>query len=115
MGHKYASLREAIDHLAFHFLPEKAAGIDAVFQLQFTGDGGGSWYLVVRDQSLQVAEGTYGEPSIAITVSAQNWLSVINDETSPMTLFMQGKLKFDGDLGLAMQMRELFSRERRQP
>ena len=44
--------------LPHRFKPEKAAGIDVVAQLNLTGANGGDWVVTIKDQKLQVKEGT---------------------------------------------------------
>ena len=44
--------------LPARFKPEKSAGIDVVAQLNITGANGGDWVVIIRDQKLQVKEGT---------------------------------------------------------
>lgn len=110
MSTAYQSIQEAISNLDRHFLAENALGVDTVFQLQFTGEGGGDWYLIVKESALKVVSGVHDNPPVCITVSAEDWLSVINGETKPVNLFMQGRLKLTGDMGLALQFQNLFSR-----
>lgn len=106
---RFDSIQEAIDKLPDFFLPENADGVDAVIQLEFFGDGGGDWYLTVRDNTLNVSEGKSIDPTMTVTASAEDWLKVANDEASPMSLLMQGKIKLQGDMGLAMKFQSMFS------
>ena len=48
--------------LPVRFKPEKAAGIDVVAQLNLTGAKGGDWVVTIKDQKLQVREGTTPRP-----------------------------------------------------
>ncbi len=107
---RFKSLQEAIDKLPEFFQPENADGIDAVIQLEFSGDGGGNWYLTVKDNTLNVSEGNIDDPTMTVTAAAEDWLKVANDEASTMSLLMQGKIKFQGDMGLAMKFKNLFSK-----
>jgi len=36
------------------FDPNKATGIDAVVQLNISGDNGGDWYLIIKDKKLEI-------------------------------------------------------------
>ena len=40
------------------FKPEKTAGIDVVAQLTVIGENGGNWVITLKNQKLQVKEGT---------------------------------------------------------
>lgn len=109
MSIRFKSLQEAIDKLPEFFQPENAEGIDAVIQLEFFGDDGGNWYLTVKDNALNVSEGNSDNPTMTITAAAEDWLKVANNEASPMSLLMQGKIKLQGDMGLAMKFQNMFS------
>jgi len=109
MAIRVDSIQQAVDNLQDYFLPENAENVDAVIQLEFLGDGGGNWYLTIKDQTLLVSEGNANDPTMTLTVAAVDWLKVANKETSPMALVMQGKLKLNGDMNMAMKFQEMFS------
>ena len=45
--------------LPARFKPEKAEGIDVIAQINVTGLEGGNWTVTIKDQKLQVTEGTH--------------------------------------------------------
>ncbi len=103
------SVEEVFSRMPEAFNPERAQGVDAVFQFRITGNDGGSWYVIVRDGECRVEEGTHHEPRVTLTMSAEDWLAMINRELTGMKAFMTGKLKVSGDLMLAQRFYELFS------
>jgi putative sterol carrier protein len=109
MGTKYSNIQEVVDGISSRFLPGNAPEIDAVFQFDFTGEGGGNWYMTVKDQSLTVSEGVCENPTITLTVAADDWLKIMNGESNPALLMMKGRLKISGDMGLAMKFQQMFS------
>ena len=86
-----------------------AQGLDAVFQFDISGNEGGSWNLIVKDASCRVREGTHSAPTVTLSMSAEDWVSMVNKELNPMQAFMSGKLKVSGDIMLAQRIPELFS------
>lgn len=44
-----------------------------------------------------------------IGLSAENMQSLMSGDLNPMMAFMSGKLKVDGDMGVAMKLQKLFS------
>jgi len=43
-----------------------------------------------------------------ISISLENFNKLMNGDLNPMTAFMMGKLKVDGDMGVAMKLTSLF-------
>ncbi len=106
---KAASVEDVFASMPQYFMPEQAAGLNAVLQLDITGEGGGKWNLTVADEKLHVAEGVAAAPSMTLTVAAADYLSLINGDASPMALFMTGKVKVRGDMQLALKLQTLFN------
>jgi putative sterol carrier protein len=42
-------------------------------------------------------------------MQASEWLDIANGEANAMALFMQGKIRVSGDIGLAMKMQTMFN------
>jgi len=106
----YSSIADVIDSYPDRFLPSEASGVDGVVQLDLTGDGGGVYQLIIRDQQLTVEEGPHEDPTVTVTVPAEAWLRVNNGEVSAMALMMQGKLKVKGSLPMATTFQSMFQR-----
>jgi len=105
---RFNSISEVIASYPDRFKPEVAQDTNAVVQLCITGEDGGMYHMVIQEGTLVVEEGTYDDPTLTATVDAEDWLRVNNGEVSPMTLLMQGKLKFSGSLPMALKFRSMF-------
>lgn len=90
------------------FIPEKAAGLDAVIQFKFTGEEPGEWYSVIKDGKVTVEKGTHGSPKMTLTADSADYVKIFTGELDGMQAFMQGKLKLAGDLNLAMKLTQMF-------
>lgn len=99
-------MQKAIDA----FLPQNAAGIDALIQLHLTGDQGGDWSVTIRDQTLTVDEGVRPNANLTFKANTQDLFSVVNGQLSPMQAVLSGKVQFQGDISLAMRLLEVFRR-----
>ena len=81
--------------------------------MELTGEGGGSYYMVVQDQEMEIHEGTHESPTVTVKTSADNWLKINNGDASAMSLMMFGKLKVKGSLPLATKFQTLFGPPRK--
>ncbi len=90
------------------FLPEKAEGVDAIIQLDLSGDNGGQWWFRVADGKCEVHEGTTDNPAMTLSATADDLYSVFTGETNAVSAFMQGKIKVGGDMSLALKMQTMF-------
>ena len=103
------TVKETFDAMTGRFKADKAAGTNAVIQYDISGDGGGTWHAVIKDGACAVNEGPATSPNLTLQMSAQDWLDMTAGKQSGQMLFMSGKLKLKGDMGLAMKLGSLFS------
>jgi putative sterol carrier protein len=82
--------------------------MNAVFQFEITGEGGGSWNASIKDGTGQVAEGKNASPTVTLTMASDTWLGIVNKTVNPIQAFMGGKLKLNGNMMLAQKMQDLF-------
>ncbi|KAA0280452.1 MAG: short-chain dehydrogenase, partial [Chloroflexi bacterium] len=90
------------------FIPEKAAGLDAVIQFKFTGAEAGEWYATIKDGKCEVAKGMHASPKMTLTADSADYIKIFTSEIDGMKAFMEGKLKLAGDLNLAMKLTQMF-------
>jgi len=103
------TVKETFDAMTSRFKADKAAGTNATIQYDISGDGGGTWNAVIKDGACAVSEGAASNPNLTLQMSAQDWLDMAAGKQSGQMLFMSGKLKLKGDMGLAMKLGSLFS------
>jgi putative sterol carrier protein len=104
-----ATVKETFDAMAGRFKADRAAGTNAVVQYDISGEGGGTWHAVIKDGTCAVAEGAGTNPALTLQMAAQDWLDMTSGKQSGQMLFMSGKLKLKGDMGLAMKLGSMFS------
>lgn len=91
------------------FNKDASKGLNAVYQFDLSGDGGGKWHVIIADQQCQVKEGAHASPNITISMTAPDYLDLVNGKLNGQVAFMTGKLRIAGDMGLAMRMQSLFA------
>jgi putative sterol carrier protein len=104
-----ATVKESFDAMPSRFRPDKASGTSAIIQYDVGGDGGGTWHAVIKDGACTVNPGAAQNPNLTLSISAQDWLDMLTGKQSGQMLFMSGKLKVKGDMGLAMKLGSMFS------
>ena len=102
------TVQETFDAMSARFRADKASGTNATIQYEISGDGGGTWNAVIKDGSCAVSQGAAAAPSLTLQMSAQDWLDMLSGKQSGQMLFMSGKLKVKGDMGLAMKLGSMF-------
>lgn len=103
------NVREIFARISEVFNADAARGVDAVFQFEITGDGGGVWNVIIKDGTCNVQEGAGDSPTVTMTMSTDTWLGIVNRQLNGIQAFMSGKLKVRGDMMLAQRYQNLFS------
>jgi putative sterol carrier protein len=99
---------DLISQMPTAFIPEKASGLNAVIQFHFSGAEPGEWNAEIKNGTLKVEKGVHAKPTISVTADSADYIKIFTHELDPMQAFMQGKLKLQGDLNLAMRMSQFF-------
>ena len=90
------------------FNAENAEGIDATVQFHITGEGGGDYVMVIKDQDMAISKGTAEQASMTVTSTFQDWMDMNLGKTNPMVSIMSGKVEIKGSVPLAMKFQSLF-------
>jgi len=102
------TIEQLFSEMEGKFKADKAAGITATFQFNITGDGGGVWHAKIADGAAVFGEGEVEGANCTITSTADDWVKIVSGSMNPQMAFMTGKLKVQGDLGLATKLGTLF-------
>lgn len=88
------------------FKPEKAKDIDVTVQIIITGSELDEWIVIIKNQNLEVKEGRRPSPTLTLEMAREDYMDLINGRISAEKAFLLGKLKFKGNIGLALKLRE---------
>ena len=105
-------LDEIFHRMPTLFRPDRAGNTNAVIHWTITGrpDGGSDTYeIVIADGECKLSESADNEPKLALTMGPADFLKVTAGVGNPVMMFMTGKLKAKGDLGLAANIANLFN------
>ncbi len=90
------------------FNPAAAEGVNAIVQITLSGEDGGTWVVNIADGKAAVTQVPVENPTMALTMDAQDYMDMVSGKLNPMNAFMQGKVKLQGDMGLAMKFQNMF-------
>jgi putative sterol carrier protein len=79
--------------------------IGAVYKFVLSGDNGGTWVVNMKDNP-GVTEGD-GNAQCTIKMDAKDFVDMREGRANGQQLFFAGKLKIEGDMGLAMKLQKL--------
>ena len=99
---------EAFTNMGQRFDAGKAAGVSGSIQFDLTGEGGGKWGVKIGGGTYELIEGGVPSPTTTLTMSTSDFLSMVNGTLNAMAAFMQGRIKLQGDMGLAMRFQTMF-------
>ena len=103
-----STVKDYFDTLDQRFNYDASKGMNACFQFELTGDGGGTYCVNVDDGQMSIAEGETEHPSLTITITADNYLKLAHGKLNGQMAVMTGKMKVKGNMSLAMKMKQLF-------
>ncbi|MEV6491908.1 SCP2 sterol-binding domain-containing protein [Actinoplanes sp. NPDC051633] len=109
--HRGKILDEIFDRMPTLFRADRAGATKAVIHWIITGGPGGSsdtYETVIEDGACTVTNQPARDPKLAMTMDPVTFLKVVSGDGNPMMMFMTGKIKAKGDLGLAAQVAKLF-------
>jgi putative sterol carrier protein len=85
---------------------ERTRGLTASYR--FDVEGAGSWRVEVDDGAVSVTESDAAADCV-ISASEKTLLGIVSGRQSPMGAFLMGRIRVDGDTGLAMRLRDLLA------
>ena len=102
-----ATPTEYFNELAAKVNKDKVKGMNAVYQWDITGDNGGKWHVILKDDDVQVGGGQAENPNITLTLEVQNFMDLVTGKLNGQMAFLTGKLKIQGDMTLAMKLQSI--------
>ena len=110
MSNSLPSIEQIMEGMKSAFQADKAAGVEAVVQYVLTGDGGGEFYVTVKNGAAEMTQGKAESPKLTLTIAKQDFLDMTSGKLNAMAAFSSGKLKLGGDMMFAMKLAPMFGR-----
>ena len=112
MAGQAASVKDVFErHMPerLHSKPDVVSKINAVYQFNISGPGGGAWSVDCTQPGGKVQAGTAPSPKCTVHCTDADFLNIVNGKLNPQMAFMSGKLKIQGDMGLAMKLQQILT------
>jgi putative sterol carrier protein len=101
-------IQDIIQQAPQAFLPDRAAGVNAVVHFHLTGDQAGDWTITIKDKQCLVAQGVPSNPTLTLTADTKDCVDILTGKMDGVRAFMLGKLKIKGNFNLATRLTRLF-------
>ena len=87
--------------------PDLIGKINAVYQFNIAGAEGGTWSVDCTQPGGAVAAGSAAAPRCTVSMADADFLKLVTGKLNAQMAFMTGKIKIQGDMGLAMKLQQL--------
>lgn len=109
--HRKEILEAVFAHFPAQFRPDKAGDRSARIDFRITGGPGDSsdtYAVVVENGTCRIEPGASDAPDLSLMLGPAEFLKLITGSGNPAMMFMMGKIKARGDIGLATALANWF-------
>ena len=107
-GLRVQSIQGFLRGLKFTFQRGAAKGLSATFHFAFTGEEERKATVVIRDQSLRVADGLEGKPELHVIADSRTWLRFLRKEANLVWALLRRKIRIQGSPRLLLAFGRCF-------
>jgi len=88
--------------------PEALQGFEALYALKLSGPQGGDYYVRILDgRAALMMSPPDDKPNATVRIADDDFVALAERRASGMSLFMEGKIQVEGDLGIALRLEGL--------
>jgi len=88
--------------------PDLVKQINGIYQFDLSKDGKTQqWFVDLKNGKGSVGQGKNDKAEVTLTTSDDDFVGMMTGKANSQQLFMQGKLKIKGNMGLAMKLNKL--------
>lgn len=103
------SFQDTFTAVKEQFIDTDVSKLDVPFaiQINLTGKDAGTFYVEAKDGKLSIEPYEYLDRDVLITISSADFLKIAAGKLDPVVAFTFGKLKADGNVGKALELKKL--------
>lgn len=90
--------------------PALVKGIEAVYQFHVKDDHPDTFQFVLRGEDSYIAEGAKEKADCILHMKADHFIKLAKGTLKGTTAFLSGKLKIEGEIGMAIKLESILSR-----
>lgn len=100
--------QELFSQLREQFIKTDVSSVQGklAIQVNLTGAPAGTFYIEAKDGRLSIEPYEYYDRDVALTVDAGDFVKMAKGKLDPVLAFTIGKLKVDGDIGKALELKK---------
>jgi len=102
--------KEYFDKMPGTYQKEVGAKLNCLYQFDLAGDGGGMFFVQIKNGELTVGEGQKPDPDVTLVAAAKDYVDIAEGRLSEMLALATGRFKIKGNMLLAMKLSKLFKR-----
>ncbi len=91
----------------FEAKPDVVQKINAIYQFNISGPGGGTWLVDCTQPGGKISAGTAASPKCTVAAVDSDFLAIVNGKLNAQMAFMSGKIRIQGDMGLALKLQQI--------
>lgn len=99
--------KELLKSVEGQFDPSKVPGADTIFHFMLSGDKGGDFTVIVKNDKCTITEGLTGEPKCTIRSTDEVFENIMTGKMNPTMAVMGGKLRIS-NIGEMMKFAKPF-------
>ncbi|ABS25737.1 SCP2 sterol-binding domain-containing protein [Anaeromyxobacter sp. Fw109-5] len=110
MAEQVTSVKDVFErHIPSRFQakPDVVQKINSVYEFNISGPGGGVWTVDCTSPGGKIVEGHAPNAKCTVAATDADFLNIVNGRLNAQMAFMSGKLKIQGDMGLAMKLQQI--------
>lgn len=89
--------------------PALVKGIKAIYEFHLKDDDPDTYQFVLRGENSYIAEGVEEKADCTFYMKADNFIKLVKGKLNGTTAFLNGKLKIEGNMGMALKLEGILS------